>query len=436
MNPFNNFTKNNKMKKILLIALLAITGLGLFAQKLEKAKDLLKSNKLADAKAEIDKVLADPKNEKNAEAVYTKAKILGAIANDNALAAQTPDARLQSFELIKKYVGMEEKLLSLTLDNYKPVMDAYQGFFKAGAALFGEGKQAESHTNFKNCLAVSEYMSQKGWTNVKLDTTVILYSGITAEKSERKDDAAGYYAKLADAKVTGEGMVEIYKWLADYYNNKKDTDNSIKYLTLGKELYPKDGFWDAMEIDMLSKKEDKKALFAKYKDMIAKNPSDHLPLYNYAVENYLFAYTPELDKRPAGSAEMIDEAESSLKKVLELKPDYGNAMLLLGQIAFNKGVDLNNQSKTIRPPAGGKLKPEDLKKKQDLRAMGDKKFDEAIPYFEKLDELLGAKGKLPMEEKKGLKDAYDLLITIFENKAKPDKVKIYEEKFNNVEKVH
>jgi hypothetical protein len=424
------------MKKILFIALLAITGTSLFAQKLDKAKSLLKDNKLADAKAEIDKVLADPKNEKNAEAIYTKAKILGAIANDNTLSAQIPDARMQSFEAIKKYVTLDDKVLFMTLDNYKPVTDAYQGFYKTGYALWNESKFADAHTNFKNCLAVSEYMSEKGWTNVKLDTTVILYTGITAEKNEHKDDAAIYYSKLANAKVTGDGMESIYKWLVNYYNDKKDSESVNKFLALGRSVYPKDKDWEAIEIDILSKQEDKKALFAKYEEMIAKDPSNHLALYNYGVESYLYAYAPELDKRPAGSAEMIEKAEASLKKVLELQPDYVNAALLLGQISFNKGVDLNNQAKAIKPPAGGKLKPEDLKKKEDLRTQAGKKFDDAIPYFEKMDQLLGAKGKLPMTERKGLKDAYDLLITIYENKGKADKVKIYEEKFNNVEKVH
>jgi hypothetical protein len=424
------------MKKILFIALLAITGTSLFAQKLDKAKSFLKDNKLADAKAEIDKVLADPKNEKNAEAIYTKAKILGAIANDNTLSAQTPDARIQSFEAIKKYVSLDEKVVFMTLENFKPIMDAYQGFFKTGAALYGENKFADAHTNFKNCLAVSEYMGEKGWTNVKFDTTVILYSGITAEKNDHKDDAAMYYAKLANAKVTGDGMESIYKWLVNHYNDKKDSESVNKFLALGKSVYPKDKDWEAIEIDLLSKQEDKKALFAKYEEMIAKDPSNYLALYNYGVESYLYAYTPELDKRPAGSVEIIQKAETSLKKVLELQPEYVNAALLLGQIAFNKGVDLNNMAKAIKPPAGGKLKPEDLKKKEELRTEAGKRFDDAIPYFEKMDQLLGAKGKLPATERKGLKDAYDLLITIYENKGKSDKVKIYEEKFNNVEKVH
>ena len=41
-----------------------------------------------------------------------------------------------------------------------------------------------------------------------------------------------------------------------------------------------------------------------------------------------------------------------------------------------------------------------------------------------------------MEQKSYLKDAYDLLITIYDNKQNQEKLKFYEEKFNNVDKVH
>jgi len=63
------------MKAILLTALIAITGLSLYAQSLDKAKDFLKANKLTDAKTQIDGFLADAKNAKNAEAWYVKSKI-------------------------------------------------------------------------------------------------------------------------------------------------------------------------------------------------------------------------------------------------------------------------------------------------------------------------------------------------------------------------
>ena len=125
-----------------------------------------------------------------------------------------------------------------------------------------------------------------------------------------------------------------------------------------------------------------------------------------------------------------------MKKVVELKPDFTNAYLVLGQISFNKGVDITAESKKIRPQGGVKLKPDELKKKDDLRNAAGKKFDEAVPYFQKIDELLGSKGKLKMDDKKSLKDAYDLLITIYDTKGDKDKVKLWEDKFNGVEKTH
>jgi len=424
------------MKKVLLSTLLAVAGLGLVAQKLDKAKDYLTKNKLAEAKTEIDGVLADAKNQKTAEAWYYKGKIYSAVAADNALGAQTPEAGAQAFEAFKKYVDMDDKHMQLVLENYKPITDMYQGYFKKGAAQFQENKYADAFGTFKNCLEISDYMSSKGWANIKLDTTVVLYTGIAAEKAGKKDDAAIYYSRLADAKVNGDNMGEIYKWLTDYYAKKSDKTNAMKYLNLGAELYPKDGFWAEYEMQMIRDSGDKKALFDNYEKILAKNPSDYLTLYNYSVELYQTAYDTSLSKRPANSEELISKVEANMKKVVELKPDFTNAYLVLGQIAFNKGVDITAESKKIRPVGGVKLKPDELKKKDDLRNAAGKKFDEAVPYFQKIDELLGSKGKLKMDDKKSLKDAYDLLITIYDTKGDKDKVKVYEEKFNNVEKTH
>ena len=50
------------MKSLFLTVLLAVTGLGVFAQKLDKAKDLLEKKKLAEAKTEIDNFLNNEKN--------------------------------------------------------------------------------------------------------------------------------------------------------------------------------------------------------------------------------------------------------------------------------------------------------------------------------------------------------------------------------------
>ena len=427
------------MKKLLLTMMLASAVVAASAQNLDKIQANLKAKKYSEAKTQIDQFLANEKNAKNAEGWYTKAKVYNEISQDASIASSTPDARWTAFESLKQYVTLDDKgqLVSLKLDNYKPIMDVYQGYFKAGADDYNANRFEPAYTNFKNCLAVSEYMAQQKWSNVAMDTTVILYAGISAEKSGKRDDAAIYYAKLADAKVAGEGMVEIYKWLVDYYyNQKKDPATAEKYLALGKSVYPTDSFWAAYDLDMARDKGDKAELFKKYEAVLATDPNNTSIRYNYAVELYQEGYKPEIAQRPANSAELIAKADENLKKVVEQKPDYAAAYLVLGQIQYNQGVDLNNQNKAIRPPSGGKLKPEELKKKEELRGQITQKFDAAIPYFEKVDALLGGQGKLKMEDKGYLKDAYDLLITIYDNKGNKEKLKAYEEKFNNVDKVH
>jgi len=56
------------MKSLLLTVLFAALGVGAFAQKVDKAKDLLAKKKLPEAKTEIDGVLANDKNKNNSEA--------------------------------------------------------------------------------------------------------------------------------------------------------------------------------------------------------------------------------------------------------------------------------------------------------------------------------------------------------------------------------
>ena len=70
------------MKRMLLSLLMAVVCSGLFAQSVDKAKDLLKANKFVEAKDEIDKVLLVEKYQKNAEAWYTKVKIYDTIGSE------------------------------------------------------------------------------------------------------------------------------------------------------------------------------------------------------------------------------------------------------------------------------------------------------------------------------------------------------------------
>ncbi|AEV98417.1 hypothetical protein A4D02_22300 [Niastella koreensis] len=412
------------MKKLLLTALLAVVGFLSQAQKLEKAKDLLSKKKLTDAKTEIDNVMTVEKNKTLADAWYTKAKIYGAIAADSSLKGSVPDARGTALESLKTYLDLESKEkdaakrnIQLTLDNNAPLIDLYTGYSKDAASFYNANNYNDAFLNFKKSLEVFDLLSAKNIVPIKLDTTTTLYAGISAEKAQKPDDAAIFYGKLAEAKAKGEGFVEIYKWLADYYRRKDDAANAAKFAALGKEVYPSDPFWTGFELDLAREKGTKDELFKKYEQVIKENPDNYLFLFNYGVELYQTGYDPDASKRPANSKELIDRAVDVMTKTLEKKPDFANANMVLGQIYYNQGVEINNENKNIRPAGAVKLTPDQLKKKEDLRVETAKKFEQAVPYLSKVDEVLDAQGKLKMEDKDNLKNALDLLIIINEEKV-------------------
>jgi hypothetical protein len=432
------------MKSLFLTVLLAAVGLGAFAQKVDKAKDLLSKKKLAEAKAEIDGVLANEKNKNSSEAWYVKASVYNEISKDPALKATVPDAKSQAFEALKTYVSLEDqnvkdstkRYIQLNAENKKPLVDIYSNFFQDASTYYNAGNYNDALTNFQNSMAVFDLMSQKGFTNQKLDTLNTLYAGIAAEKANKPDEAAKYYSAITANKAKGEGFNEIYKWVANYYQQKGDEPNAAKYLALGKEVYPNDPFWPEFELETLSGKSDRTALYNKYEELIKANPDSSRYHFNYAVELYKDAYNDDTTKRPENSKELIDRAVSHLQTSIQQNGEAANAHFLLGQIYFNQGNDINNYNKTIRPKTGAKLSASELKKKEDLRTEMNKKFDDAIPEFEKLDGLIGSKAKLKAEDKNYLKNAYDNLITIYELRQNREKADLYTEKFNNVDKVH
>ncbi|HEY4935885.1 MAG TPA: hypothetical protein VII44_04860 [Puia sp.] len=420
---------------MLLSLLMAVVCSGLFAQSVDKAKELLKANKIAEAKEEIDKALLVDKNQKNAEAWYYKVKIYNAIAVNDQLKAQYPDALLQSLDALKNYTQYDDKkLVLLTVDSYKPINEIYQGLFQAGASDYNAQKYAEALVNFKGAITAIGFMYKEGWIKQSLDSTATLYAGISAEKSDKRDEALIYYKTIADSGITkigGNDMSEIYKWLADYYTRKGDRENATKYSALGKLRYPNDIFYDELTLDALRKSGPKDSLFAEYELINKEHPDSAIYFFNYGLELYQYASDTSTGKRVANADELIKKAQDKLQTSYKLNPNYPQTSLVLGQISYNEGVEFQ-----ILGKPKGNTNAEELKRRQDYRAMYAKKFDEAIPYLEKVDQLLGSQGKLKKADKVALRDAYDMLVTIYESKKDKPKIDSWTDKYNNVDKVH
>ena len=162
------------------------------------------------------------------------------------------------------------------------------------------------------------------------------------------------------------------------------------------------------------------------------HPDSAIYFFDYGLELYQYATDTSTGKKVANSDALVAKAQEKLQASLKINPNYPQAYLVLGQIAYNQGVEFQLLGKPR-----GNSNPEELKKRQDYRAQATKDFDQAIPYLEKVDQLLGGQGKLKKADRVSLKDAYDMLINIYQS-AKKDKAKedLYTDKYNNVDKVH
>jgi|KBSMisStaDraftv2_1062788.scaffolds.fasta_scaffold01483_10 hypothetical protein len=423
------------MKRMLLSLFSALVFSGLLAQSVDKAKDYLKENKIAEAKDEIDKALAVEKNQKNPEAWYIKAKIYDAVGSNEQLKNQYPDCWLQALSALQKYAELDtKKRVSLTEDNYKPATEIYQGLFQSGAANYNAQKYNDALRDFRGAITAINFMYGQRWIKQSMDTTSILYAGISAEKSNQRDTAAVYYRMIADSNITkigGNEMAEIYKWLADYYTRKADQANAAKYVALGRSHYPHDIFYDELQLDEWRKTGPKDSLFAKYEEINKEYPDSAMYFFNYGLELYQYATDSSSGKKVTNADEYIKRAQEKMLMSVKLNPTYPQAYLVLGQIAYNQGVEFQ----VLGKPKGNS-NPEEVKVRQGYRESAVKKFNEAIPYLEKVDQLLGSQAKLKKADKVALRDAYDMLVTIYESKKDKPKIDAWTVKYNDVDKVH
>jgi hypothetical protein len=201
---------------------------------------------------------------------------------------------------------------------------------------------------------------------------------------------------------------------------KSDQANTEKYFALGRELYPADDRWYQMELEQVDAK-DKKALFAKYEELMPKYPDKYLMSYNYAVE--LFNYTYAGDTKPADYKETQKKIESVLKSTMAANKSYPEANVLMSRHFYNVLYDLQDEMQAIKGTTAA-----DQKKKADLKAKMNESADQLILYSQAAFDIYSAKPTLKAGEKGNYKVVAGYLSTAYDVKGDKAKADEYRKK--------
>jgi len=422
------------MRKTIIAALFVIAGFVAGAQPVDDAlKQLGKSNDKA--KEAIDKITADPANAKNADAWYAKAQIYNALATDDKYKTSLPDAYDQAFDAFKKAYDADPNNKRMMLDLYKTGFVAYEGVANRAAGAYQANNMNAAFEGYKKTIEDGDYLKSKnlsysGYKVPQLDTGMVFMAGYSAMKLEKTDDALKYFAQIADAKIGKEADYVIpYQFLSYQYKTRKDEANFKKYAELGREVYPKDPYFVTIKIDWARENNNYPELFNGYEELIALQPDSLNNSLSYASEMFDYLFIKNPDKKPADYDATAAKIETQINKTLAKDYEPLSSNLIIGQLYYNQGLDQATEADRLKG-----TKPEDTKKKTDLKAKSAAKYNQSIPHIEKVTSLLEQKGVTTLngKEKSTLRNMYIMLGDMYNGTGNKAKAAEYDKKYSSL----
>jgi len=381
-----------------------------------------------EAKAGIDNYLLNPKKANDAEALYYKGRIYNSLSREEETSKN--DAfiyKSTAFESFKKYQLIDKKDVYMLLENHTSYLDLYYGFYDLGAKQFNSKNFEGAEMAFKKAIEVKDFILSKKYeynqtTLYATDTSLILNIAAAAIQAKKEDEAVAYYKMLTDVNIAGADFKEIYLYMVDYYSKKDNSTELKNILTKAKKLYPGDDTWFDTEIKIVSKSGNKEMIFSKYDELLAENPTSFLLSYNYAVEIYNSLYGKEATH--PGDIALSDKLTQTIKLAIKNESTTEiTATMLMTNHLYNMGFDILN-----RVSMNKSVKPEDVKKKSELKSIASKSFDDCILYGETVLKHFESITQKTAIQKANYKIVLGYLSEIYTQKKMPAKAAEYDKK--------
>lgn len=416
------------MRRILILCGLVLSGTIAISQSLDDINDLMGKMQYREAKNAIDKYLSNPKKANDPDAYYYKGRIYNSLSHDSLVSqAEQFTLKGEAFDAFKKNQQLDGKDVYLSLENHTSYLDLYYGYYDLGARSYNTKNYQGAIDAFKKAIEVENFILDKKYeyqqTSLnRLDTSLILNIAACAIQQKNEGLAVEFYKKLTDANVTGNDYKEVYQYIVDFYVKNDNQKSLDEILTKAKKMYPNDEYWIDAEIKISSKSGDKNILFAKYEKLITENPSSFVLPYNYAVEMYNSLYGK--DASNAGDAAMGEKLTATIKKAIanEDKSEITATMLMCNHL-YNMSADLINNSNMIKG-----TKPEDVKKRNEMKAVANVSMDECIVFSEMALKYFEAIASKTPVQKANYKIVLGYLADIYGLKKNPAKAAEYEKK--------
>lgn len=206
----------------------------------------------------------------------------------------------------------------------------------------------------------SRYLSTVG----VLDSGTVFNAGLCYETAEKFEEAAGYYEQLAAVNYRGaKGAVRA----AFCYKQIKEYDKALAIINKARETYPSDKDLLTQLVNIRLDQGDDAGAKQALDDAISADPNN--PALHYIIGTIYM------------NLKNNEEAEKSLRKSLELDPNYVNAQYQLGAHLYNWALKLKDEASFLG--VNEKAKEKELLDEADVKMLGAiealEKYIEAEP---------------------------------------------------------
>jgi tetratricopeptide (TPR) repeat protein len=342
------------MKKSLLIICMMLGMATAFAQNkaVNKAEQLLKQNKLSEAKEQIDMAVNDDKTKDKAKTWYTRGQIYSAIATseDANVRGLSQNAVTEATQAFQKARELEPNPTSPFNALSEQEMNSLWGvYINKGAQAYEAQNYEEAVAQFDNALKV-----------IPTDTTANLYAGVAAQQLGDRDRSAQYFYNLIDAGYTDKDI--FYTLIAYERDQKQNFEKAREVIKKGKQAFPEDVEFRKQEVALLLKEDKTQEAVAELEQAIKAEPKNPDLYFNLGYLN------EELGDQNAAIA--------AYKRAMEVDPEHKNSAFNLAVIHYNRAADLVKEANNLG------LGKEDAKKGAEMRKRSVEYFKEAVPYVE------------------------------------------------------
>lgn len=428
------------MKKIALPILFTFLVSLTFGQTIKKASKYFDKKDYEKAKTEIDGFLG--KKPDDSEGNYLKAKIYERIADSAAISNLIQgDGREQALEAFKVAVADSNNVklkLEIMKDNYAPVFNMYGAYYELAASAFNDAAQSQSKEEFaksmnlfKKANEIGQYIAENEWAAIgKVDTTLVLNIGKAALNAGKDEEARNVFITLADAGISGVSNSDDndsyripYQWLTLHYKTEGDEANMKKYAELGKKYFPTDDYYDFVMMDYYRAKDNMTEVFAKYEDLLKRNPDSLTYHFSYANDIFGYVYNSDDGVVIENKDQLLATLKTELEQAYQINSKDVNTNWLYSQYHYNQGIETRDEALKIKG-----TKPEDVTKKEELKEQANKYFKEAIPFGEAALEILEASGK--SDDKSRYKSIANLMQNIYQSLGDKTNLKVYQDAYD------